>query len=169
MNMALTATVAAVVFAGSAFIASRFMFASMNAQQVSSSLSIANQESSGFASIEEFIRDFDAKKEDISRVNKQAEQEIEQLCGHIREGNLTRETAGLGYRASSRVKRSYKLAEDLYNTTRDAKSNAESGADADKVSDFCKYLSDSIYELSITMEKFLSRCNMLLDSASSEG
>lgn len=164
MNTALTATFAAAFFVGSAFFASRFMLKSVSAHQTSSSLSSASQ---GFASTEEFIKDLDAKKEEIDSVNKQAEQEIEQLCGYIREGNLTSDTAGLGYRASSRVSRSYKLAENLYNIAQDAKSKAESGADT--AGDFCKYLSDSIYELSTTMEKFLSRCNMLLDSACSEG
>lgn len=169
MNMAVPAIcVAAVVVVGSAFLASRFMFASPNAHQAISSLSSTYQENTG-VSIEEFIKDFDTRKEDINRVNEQAEQEIEQLCRHIGKGDLTSDSAGLGYRASSRVKRSYKLAEDLYNITTDAKNKAESGTDADKLNEFCKYLNDCIYELSTTQEKFLSRCNMLLDSACSEG
>lgn len=158
--------VATVVVLGSAFLASRFMFESSNAQQISS-LSSVYQEN-GFANIEEFIKDLDARRENISSVNRNAEQDIERLCEYIREGSFTNDSAGLGYRASSRVKRSYRLAEDLYNITKRAKSKAESSTGANKVSEFCKYLNDCIYELSTTQEKFLSRCNMLLDSACSK-
>ncbi|KAL0265708.1 UNVERIFIED_CONTAM: hypothetical protein PYX00_011422 [Menopon gallinae] len=109
------------------------------------------QASRGTADAEDLMKEFDAKREEIARKNEQIEQDVVELCKHIRERNLTSDSASLGYVASARTKACYRLAEELYSLREDVKSNVQ----GDMGDELCKRVDDGIYDVSVAQERLL--------------